>query len=74
MAFVEHKNANIYWNSLGAGEPVVLIMGLGCSSAMWFRIAPQLARSYRVILLDNLHRRDKAASQSEPRLEAWAIA
>lgn len=53
MAFVEHKNANIYWNSLGAGEPVVLIMGLGCSSAMWFRIAPHLARSYRVILLDN---------------------
>ncbi|MBM3372034.1 MAG: alpha/beta hydrolase, partial [Betaproteobacteria bacterium] len=53
MAFVDHKNANIYWNSLGAGEPVVLIMGLGCSSAMWFRIAPQLARGYRVILLDN---------------------
>jgi hypothetical protein len=49
-------------------------MGLGCSSAMWFRIAPQLARSYRVILLDNLHRRDKAASQSEPHLKAWAIA
>jgi 3-oxoadipate enol-lactonase len=53
MAFVDHKNAKIYWNSLGAGEPVVLIMGLGCSSAMWFRIAPHLARSYRVILLDN---------------------
>ncbi|MEY3155717.1 MAG: hypothetical protein RL109_2136 [Pseudomonadota bacterium] len=43
MAFVDRKNAKIYWNSLGAGEPVVLIMGLGCSSAMWFRIAPQLA-------------------------------
>ena len=50
---VERQDARIYWNSLGQGEPVVLVMGLGCSSAMWFRIAPQLARSHRVILLDN---------------------
>lgn len=53
MAFVERDGARIFWNSLGQGEPVVLVMGLGCSSAMWFRIAPQLARSHRVILLDN---------------------
>lgn len=53
MAFVDRQDARIYWNSLGQGEPVVLIMGLGCSSAMWFRVAPQLARTHRVILLDN---------------------
>lgn len=53
MAFVDRPDARIYWTSLGRGEPVVLVMGLGCSSAMWFRIAPQLARSHRVILLDN---------------------
>ncbi|MFM7705390.1 MAG: alpha/beta fold hydrolase, partial [Rubrivivax sp.] len=53
MAFVERDGARIFWNSLGQGEPVVLVMGLGCSSAMWFRIAPQLARTHRVILLDN---------------------
>jgi pimeloyl-ACP methyl ester carboxylesterase len=53
MPFVEHNGARIHWSSLGQGEPVVLIMGLGCSSAMWFRVAPQLARSHRVILLDN---------------------
>lgn len=53
MAFVNRPDARIYWNSLGKGEPVVLVMGLGCSSAMWFRIAPQLARTHRVILLDN---------------------
>jgi len=33
MAFVERGEARIYWNSLGQGEPVVLVMGLGCSSA-----------------------------------------
>lgn len=53
MPFVDRHDARIYWNSLGQGEPVVLIMGLGCSSAMWFRIAPPLARTHRVILLDN---------------------
>ena len=53
MAFVGRDGARIYWNSLGTGEPVVLVMGLGCSSAMWFRIAPGLARTHRVILLDN---------------------
>jgi pimeloyl-ACP methyl ester carboxylesterase len=53
MPFVEHNGARIHWSSLGKGEPVVLIMGLGCSSAMWFRIAPQLAKHHRVILLDN---------------------
>jgi 3-oxoadipate enol-lactonase len=53
MAFVERPGARVYWNALGRGEPVVLIMGLGCSSAMWFRVAPGLARSHRVILVDN---------------------
>ena len=53
MAFVERAGARIHWNAIGRGEPVVLVMGLGCSSAMWFRIAPTLARTHRVILLDN---------------------
>jgi pimeloyl-ACP methyl ester carboxylesterase len=53
MPFVDRNGARIHWSSLGKGEPVVLIMGLGCSSAMWFRVAPQLAKRHRVILLDN---------------------
>lgn len=53
MAFAQRDDARIYWNALGRGDPVVAIMGLGCSSAMWFRVAPQLARRHRVILLDN---------------------
>ncbi len=53
MAFVDHAGARIHWSSLGKGEPLVLIMGLGCTSAMWFRLAPRLAKRHRVILLDN---------------------
>ena len=53
MPFVGHNGARIHWDSLGKGEPVVLLMGLGCSSAMWFRVAPQLAKDHRAILIDN---------------------
>ena len=54
MPFVESRGgAQIHWTSLGKGPPVVLIMGLGCSSALWFRVAPRLAQQHRVILLDN---------------------
>lgn len=53
MAFAEHDGARIHWSALGQGEPLVLVMGLGCSSAMWFRLAPLLAGKRRVILLDN---------------------
>jgi 3-oxoadipate enol-lactonase len=53
MAFVERSGARIYWHALGKGEPLVLIMGLGCSSSMWFRLTPRLAKRNRVIMLDN---------------------
>jgi 3-oxoadipate enol-lactonase len=53
MAFVEHDGASLHWHALGEGEPLVLIMGLGCCSAMWFRLAPRLARKHRVIMFDN---------------------
>jgi 3-oxoadipate enol-lactonase len=35
------------------GEPVLLIMGLGASSRLWYRLVPWLNRRYRVIILDN---------------------
>ena len=35
------------------GEPVLMIMGLGASSRLWYRILPWLSRRHRVILLDN---------------------
>jgi 3-oxoadipate enol-lactonase len=53
MAFVDSSGARIFWHEIGQGDPIVLIMGLGCSSALWFRFAPRLARHFRVIMLDN---------------------
>jgi 3-oxoadipate enol-lactonase len=53
MAIVNNGAARIHWSSVGKGPPLLLLMGLGCSSAMWFRLAPLLARDFRVILMDN---------------------
>ncbi len=53
MAFVENQGARIYWDEEGKGEPLLLIMGLGYPSDMWFRARPSLAARYRTIALDN---------------------
>jgi 3-oxoadipate enol-lactonase len=53
MATVNNGAARIHWSCVGQGPPMLLLMGLGCSSAMWFRLAPLLARDFRVILMDN---------------------
>ena len=53
MAFTENNGTKIFWTEQGAGEPLLLIMGLGGSHREWRRIAPKLAEKYRVILFDN---------------------
>ena len=53
MPFTENQETKIYWDEEGAGEPVLLVMGLGYPSAMWFRTRPVLAARYRTIAFDN---------------------
>jgi len=53
MAFVENQGARIYWDELGLGAPVLLIMGLSYPSSMWHRTRPILTAHYRTIALDN---------------------
>jgi 3-oxoadipate enol-lactonase len=53
MPFINNQGAKIYWDEQGAGEPLLLIMGLGFPSPMWHRSRPQLAAAYRTIALDN---------------------
>lgn len=44
---------NLYYESHGKGEPLLLIEGLGYSSWMWYRQIPEFAKKYRVIAFDN---------------------
>jgi pimeloyl-ACP methyl ester carboxylesterase len=53
MAFVQNQEAKIYWDEQGEGEPILLIMGLGYSSVMWYRTRPVLATQYRTLAFDN---------------------
>ncbi len=53
MAFIQNQGARIYWDEQGQGAPILLIMGLGYSSCMWYRTRPVLAARYRTIALDN---------------------
>ncbi len=42
----------IAWGELGAGPPLVLLHGLMDTHRTWRRVAPRLARSYRVLMPD----------------------
>ena len=44
---------DLYWESTGAGDPVLLIMGLGMNATGWWRTVPVLAERFRVIAFDN---------------------
>ena len=49
---VETSSATINYIAGGAGEPVLLLHGYPETLACWHKIAPQLARTYRVICAD----------------------
>ena len=53
MAFAVNQGARIYWDEVGQGEPLLLIMGLGFPSDAWHRTRPALSQKYRTIALDN---------------------
>jgi pimeloyl-ACP methyl ester carboxylesterase len=54
VPFTENRGAKIFWDEQGTGDPVLLVMGLGWTSHMWYRTRPALvSASYRTIAFDN---------------------
>jgi pimeloyl-ACP methyl ester carboxylesterase len=53
MPTVKVGDINIYYESHGDGEALLLIMGYGAYSAMWGLQIPALSQEYRVISFDN---------------------
>ncbi len=53
MPKVHTNGIDSYYEIAGAGEPLVLIAGLGYSSWMWHKMVPGLAKHYQVIAFDN---------------------
>lgn len=53
MPVVSANDINLYYESHGQGEPLVLITGLSYSLWYWHRLVPLLARDFQVITFDN---------------------
>jgi pimeloyl-ACP methyl ester carboxylesterase len=51
--FARSGNTQLYWESEGSGEPILLVMGLGMAATGWWRTIPVLAKELRVISFDN---------------------
>lgn len=52
MPFFEHDDCSLHYEEYGAGEPVLLLHGLGSSCLDWEYQIPALAARYRVIAMD----------------------
>jgi len=46
------NDTTVAWSELGSGPPLVLLHGLADSHRTWRMVTPQLARRFRVIMLD----------------------
>ncbi|HLH02566.1 MAG TPA: alpha/beta fold hydrolase [Bryobacteraceae bacterium] len=53
MPYAMSDGVRLYWNEIGQGPPVLLIMGLSFTHEMWYRVVPVLRKRRRVILFDN---------------------
>lgn len=53
MPKVHANGIDIYYETHGAGDPLVLISGLGYDQWMWHKMAPGLARHCQVLTFDN---------------------
>ncbi len=53
MAVASLNGTDIYYESHGRGEPLVLIAGYGCDHLFWSAMLDELAERFQVILFDN---------------------
>ena len=68
MATVKANGIEIYYEVHGAGEPLLLIMGLGANASNWEMQIDDFAREYQVIAFDN-----RGAGRSEKPMEPYSI-
>src|SRR4051794_30272254 len=53
MPFADSNGVKIWWEELGEGSPVLLLMGFGNSGQLWRPVAERLAAKHRVLIVDN---------------------
>ena len=65
MPSVDSGGAEIYYETTGDGDPLVMIMGLGADSRGWTMQQSAFAEHYRLVLIDN-RAVGKSSTPSEP--------
>ncbi len=53
MAWAELSDVRCYYESLGEGDPVLLVQGLGNTCRSWDELTPELAAQFSVIVMDH---------------------
>jgi 3-oxoadipate enol-lactonase len=69
MPVADRGHTQIFWEELGSGEPLLLVMGLGWPRQMWARHLPALTERFRVIMLDN-----RGVGQTVTTSSHWTLA
>jgi cis-3-alkyl-4-acyloxetan-2-one decarboxylase len=72
VRFAAVRGATVRYFVAGAGEPVVLLHGLGGAAANWVEIAPALARRRRVLAIDLPGHSGSEPLPAAPNLSAFA--
>jgi pimeloyl-ACP methyl ester carboxylesterase len=53
MPSIKVNNINIFYNEVGSGEPLILIMGLGADNLLWEKHIDKCKEKFRCIAIDN---------------------
>lgn len=53
MPIAKLNDANIYYEMIGQGHPVVLIAGYTCDNLVWFPVIKELSKKFKLLLFDN---------------------
>ena len=53
MPKIKSNQIELYYETHGEGQPLVLISGLGYPLWQWHKIVPFLAKHFKVVTIDN---------------------
>jgi pimeloyl-ACP methyl ester carboxylesterase len=68
MPYAISGGSRIWWEEEGEGEPLLMIMGLSFSLAMWRDLRAIMARHFRAIVFDN-----RGVGKSDVPLRPWSM-
>jgi 3-oxoadipate enol-lactonase len=71
--FAELTDVHCYYEVLGAGDPLLLVPGLGATSGAWSGVAADLASSFCVVRVDNRGVGQSVARRAPRTLEDFAV-